>query len=83
MHIHVQLEDLTHLSVYSRLSFLLHDIQVHDVRFQTQTTEEKEAWIRALSNGISRAKNKVFDEVSISVFSERNMAGGKKFCGFL
>lgn len=62
--------------------FCFNDIQVHDVRFQTQTTEEKEAWIRALSNGISRARNKVFDEVSISVFSECNMAGGKKFCGF-
>lgn len=59
----LQLEDLTHWTVHSRLSF-----QVHDVRFQTQTAEEKEAWIKALSNGISRAKNKIFDEVYISLY---------------
>nr|XP_046240941.1 pleckstrin homology domain-containing family O member 2 isoform X2 [Scatophagus argus] len=39
--------------------------KVHDVKFQTQTAEEKEAWIKALNEGISRAKNKVFDEVKI------------------
>ncbi|KAM9366640.1 uncharacterized protein plekho2 [Symphorus nematophorus] len=39
--------------------------KVHDVKFQTQTAEEKEAWIKALSDGINRAKNKVFDEVKI------------------
>lgn len=39
--------------------------KVQDVKFQTQTAEEKEAWIKALSDGISRAKNKVFDEVKI------------------
>lgn len=38
--------------------------QIHDVKFQTQTVEEKEAWIKALSDCISRAKNKVFDEVN-------------------
>uniref|UniRef100_A0A1A7XLG8 Pleckstrin homology domain containing, family O member 2 n=1 Tax=Iconisemion striatum TaxID=60296 RepID=A0A1A7XLG8_9TELE len=39
--------------------------KVHDLKFQTQTTEEKEAWIKALSDGINRAKNKVFDEVKV------------------
>ncbi|XP_076604025.1 uncharacterized protein plekho2 [Chaetodon auriga] len=39
--------------------------KVHDVKFQAPTAEEKEAWIKALSDGISRAKNKVFDEVRI------------------
>lgn len=74
--------NLTLLSVYSQLSFLFYDIQVHDVRFQTQTAEEKEAWIRALSNGIGRAKNKIFDEVYISIFFVYNMAGGKRFWAF-
>lgn len=41
----------------------LYDWQVHGVKFQAQTAEEKEAWIKALSDGINRAKNKVFDEV--------------------
>lgn len=39
--------------------------KVHDVKFQAQTAEEKEAWIKALIDGISRAKNKVFDEVMV------------------
>ncbi|XP_037304168.2 pleckstrin homology domain-containing family O member 2 [Pungitius pungitius] len=39
--------------------------KVHDVKFQAQTAEEKEAWIKALTDGINRAKNKVFDEVTI------------------
>ncbi|XP_029986884.1 pleckstrin homology domain-containing family O member 2 isoform X2 [Sphaeramia orbicularis] len=39
--------------------------KVHDLKFQTQTAEEKDAWIKALSDGISRAKNKVFDEVKV------------------
>uniref|UniRef100_A0A3Q3FFS1 Pleckstrin homology domain containing, family O member 2 n=1 Tax=Labrus bergylta TaxID=56723 RepID=A0A3Q3FFS1_9LABR len=39
--------------------------KVHDVKFQTQTAEEKEAWIKALSDGINRAKNKIFDEVKV------------------
>lgn len=34
------------------------------MKFQAQTAEEKEAWIKALNEGISRAKNKVFDEVN-------------------
>ncbi|XP_071389535.1 proteoglycan 4 [Centroberyx affinis] len=37
--------------------------KVHDVKFQAQNPEEKDAWIKALSDGINRAKNKVFDEV--------------------
>lgn len=39
--------------------------KVHDVKFQAQTAEEKEAWIKALSDGINRGKNKVFDEVKV------------------
>lgn len=33
------------------------------MKFQAQTAEEKEAWIKAFTDGINRAKNKVFDEV--------------------
>ncbi|KAM9318328.1 uncharacterized protein plekho2 isoform 2-T2 [Pholidichthys leucotaenia] len=39
--------------------------KVHDLKFQAQSVEEKEAWIKALCDGISRAKNKVFDEVKV------------------
>ncbi|XP_070765959.1 pleckstrin homology domain-containing family O member 2-like [Enoplosus armatus] len=39
--------------------------KIHDVKFQAQTAEEKEAWIKALSDGINRAKNKVFDQVKV------------------
>ncbi|XP_031702041.1 pleckstrin homology domain-containing family O member 2 isoform X2 [Anarrhichthys ocellatus] len=39
--------------------------KVHDVKFQAQTAEGKEAWIKALIDGINRAKNKVFDEVTV------------------
>ncbi|XP_054476065.1 pleckstrin homology domain-containing family O member 2 [Anoplopoma fimbria] len=39
--------------------------KVHDVKFQAQTAEEKEAWIKALIDGINRAKNKIFDEVTV------------------
>lgn len=39
--------------------------KVHDVKFQAQTAEEKEAWIKAVSDGINRAKNKIFDEVKV------------------
>ncbi|XP_060923843.1 pleckstrin homology domain-containing family O member 2 [Limanda limanda] len=39
--------------------------KVTDVKFQAQTTEEKEAWIKAFTDGINRAKNKVFDEVKV------------------
>lgn len=42
------------------LSLLL---QVHDIKFQASTLEEKESWIKALNEGINRGKNKVFDEV--------------------
>lgn len=35
------------------------------MKFQAPTAEEKEAWIKALSDGINRAKNKVFDEVHV------------------
>lgn len=48
---------------WDTLFFRLCDWQVHAVKFQAQTAEEKEAWIKALSDGINRAKNKVFDEV--------------------
>ncbi|XP_035484182.2 pleckstrin homology domain-containing family O member 2 [Scophthalmus maximus] len=39
--------------------------KVNDVKFQTQTADEKGAWIKALTDGINRAKNKVFDEVTV------------------
>ncbi|KAG7278124.1 hypothetical protein CRUP_019434, partial [Coryphaenoides rupestris] len=39
--------------------------KIHDVKIQVQTPEEKEAWIKALSEGINRAKNKVFDAVKV------------------
>ncbi|XP_034536112.1 pleckstrin homology domain-containing family O member 2 [Notolabrus celidotus] len=39
--------------------------KLHDLKFQAQTAEEKEAWIKALGDGINRAKNKIFDEVKI------------------
>ncbi|XP_037610083.1 pleckstrin homology domain-containing family O member 2 [Sebastes umbrosus] len=39
--------------------------KVSDVKFQAQTAEEKEAWIKALLDGINRAKNKIFDEVTV------------------
>ncbi|XP_053283162.1 probable replication factor C subunit 1 [Pleuronectes platessa] len=39
--------------------------KVTDVKFQAQTAEEKEAWIKAFTEGINRAKNKVFDEVKV------------------
>ncbi|XP_042346359.1 pleckstrin homology domain-containing family O member 2 [Plectropomus leopardus] len=44
--------------------------KVHDVKLQAQTAEEKEAWIKALLDGINRAKNKIFDEVHISDSSD-------------
>ncbi|XP_051919896.1 pleckstrin homology domain-containing family O member 2 isoform X1 [Hippocampus zosterae] len=39
--------------------------KIHNIKFQVQTAEEKEAWIQALSDGINRAKNKVLDEVKM------------------
>ncbi|XP_041918357.1 pleckstrin homology domain-containing family O member 2 [Alosa sapidissima] len=39
--------------------------KVHDVKLQAQSQEDKEAWIKALSDGINRAKNKIFDEVKV------------------
>ncbi|XP_072321010.1 uncharacterized protein plekho2 [Eucyclogobius newberryi] len=39
--------------------------KVHDMKFQAKTAEEKEAWIKALSDAINRAKNKIFDEVKV------------------
>ncbi|KAM4603109.1 uncharacterized protein plekho2 [Polymixia lowei] len=39
--------------------------KAHDVKFQAPTPEEKDAWIKALRDGISRAKNKIFDEVKV------------------
>ncbi|XP_016401313.1 pleckstrin homology domain-containing family O member 2 [Sinocyclocheilus rhinocerous] len=39
--------------------------KVQDVKLQAQTPEEKEAWIKALSEGINKAKNKIFDEVKV------------------
>lgn len=39
--------------------------KVSDVKLQAQNLEDKEAWIKALSDGINRAKNKIFDEVKV------------------
>ncbi|NWR74081.1 PKHO2 protein, partial [Centropus unirufus] len=39
--------------------------QVHDIKFQAPTLEEKESWIKALNEGINRGKNKIFDEVKV------------------
>ncbi|XP_041075207.1 pleckstrin homology domain-containing family O member 2-like [Polyodon spathula] len=39
--------------------------KVHDIKFQAPNPEEKEAWIKALRDGINRAKNKVFDQVKV------------------
>ncbi|KAI5101241.1 pleckstrin-like domain-containing family O member 2, partial [Silurus meridionalis] len=39
--------------------------KVCDIKLQAQNQEEKEAWIKALSDGINRAKNKIFDEVKV------------------
>ncbi|XP_038825615.1 cell surface glycoprotein 1 [Salvelinus namaycush] len=44
--------------------------KVHDVKFQAQNLEEKEAWIKAFSDGINRAKNKIFDEVKVDETSQ-------------
>uniref|UniRef100_A0A8C4TLC1 PH domain-containing protein n=1 Tax=Erpetoichthys calabaricus TaxID=27687 RepID=A0A8C4TLC1_ERPCA len=38
--------------------------KVPDIKFQAQTAEEKQEWIKAFSEGINKAKNKIFDEVS-------------------
>lgn len=39
--------------------------KVCDVKLQAPNQEEKEAWIKALSDAINRAKNKIFDEVKV------------------
>nr|XP_005294875.1 pleckstrin homology domain-containing family O member 2 isoform X1 [Chrysemys picta bellii] len=39
--------------------------KVHDIKFQGQNAEEKESWMKALNEGIGRAKNKILDEVKI------------------
>ncbi|XDV18689.1 hypothetical protein PO909_024332 [Leuciscus waleckii] len=39
--------------------------KVQDVKLQAQNPEEKEAWIKALAEGINKAKNKIFDEVKV------------------
>ncbi|KAG1959539.1 pleckstrin homology domain-containing family O member 2 [Pimephales promelas] len=39
--------------------------KVQDVKLQAQNPEEKEAWIKALGEGINKAKNKIFDEVKV------------------
>ncbi|KAK1798539.1 hypothetical protein P4O66_006837 [Electrophorus voltai] len=43
--------------------------KVCDVKLQAQNQEEKEAWIKALNDGINRAKNKIFDEVKVDEHS--------------
>ncbi|XP_018618957.2 uncharacterized protein plekho2 isoform X1 [Scleropages formosus] len=39
--------------------------KIHDVKLQTQNPEERDAWIKALSDAIQRAKNTVFDEIKV------------------
>ncbi|XP_051992456.1 pleckstrin homology domain-containing family O member 2-like [Xyrauchen texanus] len=39
--------------------------KVQDVKFQAQTPEEKEAWIKAFSEGINKAKNTILDQVKV------------------
>ncbi|KAJ3593011.1 hypothetical protein NHX12_005349 [Muraenolepis orangiensis] len=39
--------------------------KIHDVKIQAETPQEKDAWIKALSEGINRAKNKIFDEIKV------------------
>lgn len=39
--------------------------KVQDLKFQAQSAEEKDAWIKALTDAINRAKNKIFDEVKV------------------
>ncbi|KAI4899528.1 hypothetical protein NFI96_005832 [Prochilodus magdalenae] len=39
--------------------------KVSHVKLQAQNQEERDAWIKALSDGINRAKNKIFDEVKV------------------
>ncbi|XP_017555038.1 proline-, glutamic acid- and leucine-rich protein 1 [Pygocentrus nattereri] len=39
--------------------------KVSSVKLQAESQEEKDAWIKALSDGINRAKNKIFDEVKV------------------
>uniref|UniRef100_A0A8C6UEW1 Pleckstrin homology domain containing, family O member 2 n=1 Tax=Neogobius melanostomus TaxID=47308 RepID=A0A8C6UEW1_9GOBI len=39
--------------------------KVQDLKFQAQSAEEKDAWIKALSDAINRAKNKIFDVVKV------------------
>ncbi|TRY83712.1 hypothetical protein DNTS_018518 [Danionella cerebrum] len=39
--------------------------KIHDVKLQAPSPEEKEAWIKAFCEGISKAKNKILDEVKV------------------
>nr|XP_056721928.1 pleckstrin homology domain-containing family O member 2 [Euleptes europaea] len=39
--------------------------KVQDIKFQACHKEEKESWMKALNEGISRGKNRVFDEVKV------------------
>ncbi|VTJ63248.1 Hypothetical predicted protein [Marmota monax] len=44
---------------------LVYENEVSDIKFQAPSGEEKESWIKALNEGISRGKNKAFDEVKV------------------
>ncbi|KAG7327377.1 hypothetical protein KOW79_008983 [Hemibagrus wyckioides] len=39
--------------------------KVPDIKLQAQSQEEKEEWIKAFSDAINKAKNKIFDEVKV------------------
>ncbi|KAG2471137.1 PKHO2 protein, partial [Polypterus senegalus] len=52
----------------SKIRHLISDdlSDVPDIKFQAQTAEEKQEWIKAFSESINKAKNKIFDEVAIT-----------------
>ncbi|XP_026565209.1 pleckstrin homology domain-containing family O member 2 isoform X1 [Pseudonaja textilis] len=60
-------QDLRALLKRKNRFILIHSpgCKVQDIKFQASTTEEKELWMKALNDGISRGKNKIFDEVKI------------------
>ncbi|XP_034280587.1 pleckstrin homology domain-containing family O member 2 [Pantherophis guttatus] len=60
-------QDLRALLKRKNRFILIHSpgCKVQDIKFQASTPEEKELWMKALNDGISRGKNKIFDEVKV------------------
>ncbi|XP_015673799.2 pleckstrin homology domain-containing family O member 2, partial [Protobothrops mucrosquamatus] len=60
-------QDLRALLKRKNRFILIHSpgCKVQDIKFQASTTEEKELWMKAFNDGISRGKNKIFDEVKV------------------